>query len=119
MPLVVTSLRECDEDTDGNSSDYKRTEDGLKKDGVLDLPQSRFLDPHFPIQDFAENVAFLVLGNPWFVFIAVAATESVEGTLAEFEAGGRVVVLRKELPRSEMTMVHAMEDLTLSDDVQE
>lgn len=68
------------------------------------------MDPDFAIKNFTDEVAFLVFGDPGFVFVAIGAAESVERTFAHIH-GGFVVVLGEKLPWAEMAMMHAVEDL--------
>ena len=110
MHLVVVAFWECTEYSHRNGSDDQRTSESLHEDGVLDLPKSRLLDPHFAIKDFTDHVAFFVFGDPGLVFIAIGAAESVERTFSHVYRGF-VVVFGKKLPWAEMAMVHAMEYL--------
>ena len=80
MHLVVAAFGDSTEDPHRDGRDDQRTSYGLQEDGVLDLPESGLLNPDFPIQDFADDVALLILGNPGFVLEAVGATKRVEGT---------------------------------------
>lgn len=117
--LIVIPLRKRNENADGNGSGYKRTKNSLEEDCVLDLSQSRFLDPDLTIKDFTQDVAFLVFGDPGLVLIAGAAAESVEGSFAEFEFRGRIIIFCEQLPRTKMAMMHAVENLVMSDNRQE
>ena len=97
MHLIVVPFWECTKDSYGDGSDDQCTSQSLYEDGVLDLPKSRLLDPDFAIKDFTDDVAFLIFGDPRFVFVAVGAAESVEGTSAHVH-GVFVVVFGEELP---------------------
>ena len=79
MHLVVVAFRESTKYSHRDGSDDQSTSKSLHEDGVLDLPKSRLLDPDFAIKDFTDDVAFLVFGDPGFVFVAVGAAKSVEG----------------------------------------
>lgn len=70
--LEEVALRDGTEDADSHTRDDQSTQDGLDEDGILYLAQSRLLDPDFAIEDFANNVALLIPGNPWLVFPRVA-----------------------------------------------
>ena len=65
--LKEIASRDGAEDTNGNTADNERTKDGLDEDSVLDLAKSRLLDPDFAIEDLADNVPLLVLGDPWLI----------------------------------------------------
>ena len=110
MQLVVVAFWKGAENSHGDDSDDQRTSQGLHKDGVLDLPKSRLLDPDFAVKDFTDEVAFLVLGDPGFVFVAVGAAKGVEGAFAHVH-GGLVVVFDEKFPWAEMAMVHSVEHL--------
>ena len=87
MRLVESALGDCNEYSNSDGRDDKRTDDRLQEDCVLDLTQSRLLDPHLAVEDFADDVTFLVFGHPGFVFIAVATSKGVETAFAELEIG--------------------------------
>ena len=110
MQLVVVAFWKCTKDAHRDGGDDQRPSESLHEDGVLDLPKSRLLDPDFTIKDFADDFAFLVFGDPGFVFVAVGAAKSIERTFAQVQ-GGFIVVFDEKLPWSEMAMVHAVEDL--------
>ena len=82
MHLIVVAFREGTEYPHRYGSDDQCTSESLQEDGVLDLPESRLLNPDFAIKDLTHDVAFLVLGDPGLVFVAVGAAERVEGTFA-------------------------------------
>jgi hypothetical protein len=69
--LEVVALGNGTEDTDSYSGDDESADDSLNEDGILDLAESRFLDPDFAVEDLADNVALLVPGDPWLVFPGV------------------------------------------------
>lgn len=104
------------EDADNDDRDDERSEKRLHEYRVLDLAQSRFLDPNFTIKHLSNNVAFVVLGNPRLVLIAVGrvAGETFLGEPFSTLTVDGVVLVGKQLPWSEMAMVHSMEDLRLS-----
>lgn len=54
-----------------------RTEDSLNEDGVLDLAKGGFLDPDLTVEDLADDVALVVLGDPGFVLVASVGPEGV------------------------------------------
>ncbi len=110
MHLVVVAFWQCTEDSHRDGSDDQRTPESLHEDGVLDFPKSRLLDPDFAIKDLADDVAFLVFGDPGFVFVAVGTAESVERTFAHVHRGF-IVIFGEKLPWAEMAMVHAVENL--------
>lgn len=110
MHLIVVAFWDRTEYSHGDRRDDQRASKSLHEDGVLDLPKSRLLDPDFAIKHFADDVAFLVFGNPWFVFMTIGAADSVEGTFAQIQ-GRFVVIFGEKLPWAEMAMVHAVEDL--------
>lgn len=94
MHLKVVAFRESAENANRDGSDDQRTSKSLQEDGVLDLPESRLLDPDLAIEDLADDVAFLVFGDPGFVFVAVGAAKSVKRTFAHVH-GCFVVVFGK------------------------
>lgn len=94
MHLKVVAFRESTEYPNRDGRDDQRTSKTLQEDGVLDLPESRLLDPDLAIEDLTDDVAFLVFGDPGFVFVAVVAAKSVERTFAHIH-GCFVVVFGK------------------------
>ena len=84
MQLVVVAFWERTKNSHGYCSDDQPASEGLTEDGVLDLPKRRLLNPDLTIEDFADDVTFLVFGHPGFVFVAIGAAESVERTFAHF-----------------------------------
>lgn len=76
--LELVSLGNCTEDADYDGRDDDRYDDGLQEDGVLDLAKSGFLNPHLAVEHLADNIALVVFGNPWFVFVAVMGAKAVE-----------------------------------------
>ena len=82
LHLIVVAFWDSTEDPHRDDCDDQRTSESLYEDGVLDLSESRLLDPDFTIKDFTEDVTFLVLDDPRFVLVAVGAAERVEGTFA-------------------------------------
>lgn len=85
----------------------------MQEDGVLDLSQSRLLDPDFTIKDLAYEVALLILRNPRLIFVAVCrvADKANMGRCA-FAVNG-VMLVCKELPWPEMTVMHPVKNLEL------
>lgn len=47
------------------------TETSLEEDRVLDGSKGWLLDPHFAVEDLSNDIPSVVVGNPWFVFVAV------------------------------------------------
>lgn len=82
MHLIVVAPWKGTENSHRDGGDDQCTSKSLQEDGVLDLPESRLLNPDFAIKDFTDDVAFLVFGDPGFVFVAVGAAKRVEGTFA-------------------------------------
>jgi hypothetical protein len=72
------ALRNGTEDANQDRGSYKRTKQRLEEDRILNLSESGFLDPDLAIKDLANNVTFLVLGNPRLVFIAVLGVLAIE-----------------------------------------
>ena len=85
MLSIKITLGESAEDADGNSSDYQCTNESLEKYRVLDLAKSGLLDPHFTIENFPNEITFLVFRNPGFIFIAVSAPHSIKRAFAHVE----------------------------------
>lgn len=108
--LEEVSFRNGNEDAHRDSCNDKSASDSLEEDGVLNLAQSRLLYPDLTIEDFSEDVPFLILGDPRLIFVAISAAEAVEGGFAHFE-GCCVIVFGEELPGTEMAVVHAMKNL--------
>jgi hypothetical protein len=104
----------CAEDTDSNTADDERTEDGLDEDGVLNLAQSGLLDPDFAVEDLADDIALLVPSDPRLVLPRVAGSVRADGVCRVLlcVVALRLVVGREELPRSQVAVVHAVEDDT-------
>jgi hypothetical protein len=76
--LELVSLRNCTEDANYNGCDDDRYDDGLQEDGVLDLAKSGLLNPHLAVEHLPDNIALVVFGNPWFIFVAVMGAKAVE-----------------------------------------
>lgn len=111
--LIIVSFRDGDKDAHGDGGNDDGAADGLEEDGILNLPQSWVLDPHFPIEDLPDEVALLVLCHPGLVLVAVARAKTVERTLLHLIVGGSVVVFGEQLPGPQMSMMHAVENLAL------
>lgn len=101
------------EDADEDARQDERSEHSLDEDGILDLTKSRLLNPDFTVEDLADNEALLVLGDPGFIFVAVAvgADEGI-GREARFVVD-HFVVVSEQLPWAEVAVMHAVEDLSL------
>lgn len=84
----------------------------MDEDGVLDLTQSRFLDPPLPIQDLADDVTLLIPRDPGLILETVVRLEGQVGDIVELNGG--VVLVLEQLPWSKVTVVQAMEDHTHS-----
>ena len=70
------------------------------------------MNPHFPVKDFADKIAFLVFSDPGFVLVGIVAAERVEGSFGHVVGGGGFVVGGgEEFPGTEVAVVHAVEDL--------
>ena len=76
--LEEISFRYCNEETHRDGGDDKRTSKGLDEDGILNLAESWFLDPNLTIENLTDHVSFLILSNPWFVFVAVTSAHRVK-----------------------------------------
>lgn len=113
---IKPSLRHGHEDPHGNGRDHQGTAHGLQKDRVLHLPERRFLNPDLPIKDLSDHVPLVVSSDPRLVLIAVATVGAVE-RLFQFHVPRGLVVVGKQLPRSEMTVMHAMENLIPISDI--
>ena len=110
VALVKVSCGKCTEDANGDSGHDQSTSHGLEEYRILDLAKRRLLDPDLTIEDFPEDIALLVFGDPGLVFVAVGATHSLKGALGHVKV--RVVVIfGEEFPGSQMAVVHAVEDL--------
>ena len=70
--LEVVALGDGAEDADGHGGDDEGTDDGLDEDGVLDLAESRFLNPDFAVKHLSDNIALLISGDPWLIFPGIA-----------------------------------------------
>ncbi len=110
---VKVSFWKSNENCHANGRDDEGTTNCLEEDGILDLAESWLLDPNFTIENLADYVAFLVFGDPRFIFIAVVAAETVKWASLHLVSWRSVVVFGEELPRSEMAMVHAMKNLVM------
>lgn len=102
------SLRNSDKNSSQNNAQKNRCKKRLNKNGILDLSQCWFLDPNLAVKDFAHNIPVLVLDDPQLVFIAVLSSKRVKATLVRFLP----IILHEKFPRSDMTVVHAMQDNT-------
>jgi len=102
----------CAEDTDNHTANYERPEDGLDEDGVLNLAKSGLLDPDFAVENLADDIALLVLGDPWLVLPRVARRVRADSVCRVLlcVVALRLVVGREELPWSQVTVVHAVEN---------
>ena len=69
------------------------------------------MDPDFTIEDFSDEVALFVLGNPWLVFVAALGPKAVKGTSLQVIVGCILFLVLKQLPWAKMTMVKAVEHL--------
>ena len=76
---VVVAFWKSDEDGHAHGRDDNRTSNCLYENGVLDLAKSWLLNPDLTIEYLPKDVAFLVLGDPRFIFITVIAAKAVEG----------------------------------------
>lgn len=69
--LVEIAMWNGAEDTSEDGGDDECSEKRLDENSVLDLTKSRFIDPDLAVEDFAEDIALLVLRDPGLVFVAV------------------------------------------------
>lgn len=100
------------ENTSQNTRTEESTEDSLDEDRVLDLAQRGLLDPNLTVKDFADDVALLVSCNPRLIFVAVGAV--ADKRLLRYVLGLDTVrvVIGEEFPRSQVAVVHAVQDNT-------
>ena len=112
--LEEVASGDCAEDTDSNTADDERTEDGLDENGVLDLAKSGLLDPDLAVEDLADDIALLVPGDPRLVLPRVAGSVRADSVCRVLlcVVALRLVVRREELPRPQVAVVHAVEDDT-------
>jgi hypothetical protein len=76
--LEFVTLGYCAEDADYDGANDDCCDDGLQEDSVLDLSESWLLNPHLTIEHLPDDIALVVLDNPWFVFVAVVGAEAVK-----------------------------------------
>ena len=95
-----------------NGPAEQSSEDRLQEDCILNLSKGRLLDPQLAIKDFTYNIASLVLGNPWLVFVAVCGVARVKGgqRLLGTELDAVVLIVAKHFPWAEVTMMHTVKD---------
>jgi hypothetical protein len=84
--LEFVALRDGTEDADDDCSNDHGCDDGLQKDGILDLSESWLLDPHLTVEDLPDEIPLLVFCNPWLVFIAVTRPKAIERSSLEIVA---------------------------------
>ena len=72
-------MRQRHKDTDTHAGDEKSAKQSLDEDGILNLSEGRLLDPNLTVEHLADEIPFLVPGNPRLILIAVARSETVEG----------------------------------------
>ena len=109
----IPAFRNNNEDSCDNPSNEERDENGLKKDHILNLSQSRLLNPNLAIKDFADDVALLILDNPRGILVRVGGLNTIDRLTHTIAfAIGILVDLRicKQLPGSKVTMMHAVEN---------
>ena len=83
---MCTEHRSSEKSTFGNGDEYanrdrgddERTAQSLEADCILNLAESWFLDPNLTVENFTNDISFLVFGNPWLVFVIVARAHGVE-----------------------------------------
>lgn len=100
-------LWDGDEDGGEDTANEYGTEHCLKEDGILDGAQSRLLNPNLAVKDLADNVALLILDDPRLRLVAIVRSKRVEGSLAVV-----ILLVHEELPGTNVTMVHTVEDNT-------
>lgn len=112
--LEEVALGNSTKDTDSHARDEKSTENGLDEDRVLNLAKSRLLDPDLTVKDLANKVALFVACNPWLVFVRIARCVKFYalGRLGFDLFGLQFIVRGKKLPRSEMSVMHAVQHHT-------
>jgi hypothetical protein len=84
--LEFVALRNGTEDTDDDCSNDHSCDDGLQKDGILDLSESWLLDPYLTVKDLPNEIPLLVFRNPWLVFVAVTRPKAIERSSLEIVA---------------------------------
>jgi hypothetical protein len=112
--LEEAAMRYRAENADDDDGHDQSARNGLQEDSVLNLAQGRLLDPDLAVKDFADDVAPVVLGDPRFVFVAIAGgvrLETIVRVGLEVKAG-RLVIRTEELPRTQVTVMHAVQDDT-------
>lgn len=105
-------MRDSAENANDDNGHDECSPDSLEEDGILDLAEGRLLNPNLAIEDLADDVALVVLGDPRLVLVAVGGgvrLEAVERIRLEVKAGG-LIIGSEELPRTQMTMMHAVQD---------
>lgn len=110
---VEVAVRHSAEDPDNDERDDSGTEDRLNENGVLDLTQGRLLDPDLSVEDLADYIALLVLSDPWLILVTVAGSmgcETVERVALQIDACSRLVIGSEQFPRTEMAMMHTVQD---------
>lgn len=109
-------MRDGAEDADNNTRDDKGAEDGLQEDGILDPAKGRLLDPHLAVEDFADEIALLVLGHPRLVLEAIAELVRIElvPRISLQVDAGRLVIRNEEFPRIQVTAVQSVQEDTHS-----
>ena len=106
-------MRQRHKDADTHAGNEKSAEQSLDEDGILDLSKGRLLDPYFAVKDLADEISFLIPGNPRLILVAVARSETVEGALGDIvRVGGFVVRAGEQFPWSEMTVMHTVKNLS-------
>lgn len=111
-PSIEVARRDRKEDCSQDQAAKNSTKYRLDEDCILNLSKSRLLDPGFAIEDLPDTVTLLVLGNPGLCLVAVVAVEAVEGVIFAFHLAGCFVFILKQLPRPEVSVVHAVKDDT-------
>lgn len=95
-------------DTDEDCRKDKCSNECLDEDGVLNLAESGLLDPNFTVEDLPNDIAFLVLGNPRLVLVAVGPRR-FEGIFLFLDPPVDVFAF-EEFPWPEMAMMHAVQN---------
>ena len=91
--LIKASFRNRHEDANSDGRNDDGATDRLEKDSILDLAQSRFLDPHLTVEYLADDVSLLVFDDPWLILVAVGGAETVERSFLHLVAGRSIIVL--------------------------
>jgi hypothetical protein len=112
--LEEVAVRHGTEDADEDARQDECSEQTLQEDRVLNLAKRRLLDPNLAVEDFADDVAFRVLGDPGLVLERVGAGANKRIVRGRLFVGERHFVggVGEQLPWAQVAMVHAVQDDT-------